>query len=87
MARYDRHAIKAAIHRKGMTLTRLAVEAGLDPAACRMALARRNFAGEKAIATFLGVELYKLWPDRYLPSGEIVNSPLRASHRQNTVAA
>ncbi|WP_234826916.1 helix-turn-helix domain-containing protein [Rhodopseudomonas palustris] len=57
--------IKAEIHRRGETLTGLAIDAGIDEAACRLALCRRNTRGEKVIAAFLGVPLEELWPDRH----------------------
>lgn len=63
--RWDRHAIKAAVHRKGLTLVGIARARGLEPSACKVALRRRNFAGERAIAESLGLEPSDLWPDRY----------------------
>ena len=65
MARWDRHAIKAAVHRAGYTLERLALEADLTSSACRVALHAPQLGGEIAIATFLGVDPAELWPDRY----------------------
>jgi len=66
---WDRHAIKAEIHRRGQTLTRLALAAGLDPSACRSALMRPSPGGEAAISAFLGIPPQILWPDRYDASG------------------
>ena len=65
MARWDRHAIKAAIYRAGHTLERLALEADLASSACRIALREPQLGGEIAIATFLGVDPAELWPGRY----------------------
>lgn len=62
---WDRHAIRAAIHRAGSTLTAVAKDAGLEETACRVALIRPHAAGEAAIAQFLNVELSVLWPSRY----------------------
>lgn len=62
---WDRHAIKAEVHRRGTTLTAIALAADLDPSACRSALVRRHIAGEKALATFLGYAPEKIWPERY----------------------
>ena len=62
---WDRHAIKAEVHRRETTLTAIALAAGLDPSACRSALVRRHIAGEQALADFLGVRPEKIWPDRY----------------------
>ena len=61
----DHHAIKAEIHRRGLTLAGIARAARLEPSACRIALRRRSYAGERAIAEALGVEPSVLWPDRY----------------------
>lgn len=63
--RWDRYAIRAAVHRRGKSLTDLALENGLEQSACRTAIVRPNKAGEKAIADFLGVPVRVLWPERY----------------------
>jgi len=62
---WDRHAIKAEVHRRETTLTAIAIAAGLDPSACRSALSRRHIAGERALADFLGFAPEKIWPERY----------------------
>ncbi|MFG1409475.1 helix-turn-helix domain-containing protein [Xanthobacter sp. VTT E-85241] len=62
---WDRHAIKAEVHRRGTTLTAIAVNAGIEESACRSALLRRSHAGEKALADFLGVQPQIIWPERY----------------------
>ncbi|MDQ2084556.1 helix-turn-helix domain-containing protein [Xanthobacteraceae bacterium Astr-EGSB] len=63
--RWDRHAIKAEVHRRGLTLLGIAQAAGLEPSACKVALRRRNYRGEAAIAAALGIDPSVLWPDRY----------------------
>lgn len=63
--RWDRHAIKAEVHRRGTTLTAIANAASLDPSACRSALVRRHIAGEQALAEFLGLPPEAIWPERY----------------------
>ena len=65
MATWDRHAIKAQVHRQGATLEQLALDADLASAACRIALREPQLGGEIAIATFLGVDPAELWPGRY----------------------
>ena len=65
MERWDRYAIRAALHRQGLTLTGLANRAGIEPSACRTALCRPNSDGETAIAKALGRPPETLWPDRY----------------------
>ncbi|MBK5962160.1 hypothetical protein CCR97_28800 [Rhodoplanes elegans] len=67
--KWDRHAIKAELHRRGLTLVGIARAAGLEPSATRVALRRRNTNGEQAIATALGVEPSVLWPERYSELG------------------
>ncbi|WP_024278030.1 helix-turn-helix domain-containing protein [Xanthobacter sp. 126] len=62
---WDKHEIKAEVARRGSTLTGIAMVAGLEPSACRVALCRRNIQGEQALADFLGVDLAVLWPQRY----------------------
>jgi Ner family transcriptional regulator len=83
--RWDRFAIKAEVHRRGTTLTRIATEAGLDPSACSAALIRRHFAGERALAQYLSLNPADLWPERYETStsgGENSAAHARAT-RQN----
>jgi len=63
--RWDRHAIKAEIGRRGSSLLAIARDAGLEPSSTRVALRRRHPAGEEAIAAFLGVDPAVLWPERY----------------------
>lgn len=62
---WDRHAIRAAVHRGGKSLTRLARDAGVFESACREALVRPCTTGERLIAEFLHVPLHELWPERY----------------------
>lgn len=63
--RWNRHDIKAEVVRRKASLTRVALLAGLEPSACRVALCRRNIRGEQALADFLGVSVRVLWPERY----------------------
>ena len=92
-SKWDRHAIKAEIHRRGKTLTRLSLDAGLDPSACRCALLRRQPRGERAIAAFLGVEPATLWPERYRDAQETARArknsrgPSRNKHGSATGVA
>lgn len=61
----DWEDIKAALHRRGMTFTKLALIYGLDPSACRVAKSRTHRKAEAAIADFLSVPVERLFPDRY----------------------
>ena len=78
---WDKHEIKAEVQRKGATLTGIAKQAGLESSACRVALCRRNFSGELALAAFLGVDPGVLWPDRYKATSEheFTPRPLRSA--------
>lgn len=86
--------IRAEIAMRGMTLTRLATEAGLDESACRVALIRPLLSAEKAISRFLGVPLHQLWPDRWDAEGRRYrnvrdenNHDRDVAHSQNDRAA
>ena len=62
----DWQAIKAEIHRRGMTLTELAKRNGMHPTLCRQVSSRTNRKAQQAIADFIGQKPEDLWPDRYL---------------------
>lgn len=52
----DRHAVRAAIYRRGATLRSLSLAVGISESSARVALhCRRSPAGEQAISEFLGV--------------------------------
>ncbi|WP_453971767.1 helix-turn-helix domain-containing protein [Amorphus sp. MBR-141] len=76
----DQHDIRAAIHRKGKTLTGIALAHGLAESSCRVALIRRHPAGERVIADELGVSPASLWPDRYPSSSLGEPTPTEARH-------
>ncbi|QJR20642.1 transcriptional regulator [Pelagibacterium halotolerans] len=63
--KWDRHSIKAELHRREMTLTGLAELNELNPNSFRGVWARTNRKAEAAIAEFLGVPVAELFPDRY----------------------
>lgn len=58
----DRHDILALIRRRGMTLSGIAQDAGLEGSACRHGIARRNRNGAIAIAEALGIPFDRLFP-------------------------
>ena len=66
---WHREDIKAAIRKRGTTMNDLARERGLPASTVRNALSRPVFAGEVAIAEFLGIAAHELWPDRWTPDG------------------
>jgi Ner family transcriptional regulator len=91
---WDRHAIRAEVARRGSTLTAISVAAGLNPAACSSTFSKCYLAADRAIAEFLGIPLFELWPDRYDRDGQRLtrrrlkpSKPARAPSRRNRVAA
>ena len=73
--------IKAAIRKRGTTLSDLSRAHGYNDQAARLALRnRRSYAVEAVIAAELGVPAHELWPDRYDSNGK----PLDARRQQRT---
>lgn len=72
--------VKAEVRRRGITLTQLALDNDLSPAACRVALIRPFHRAEQAIAAFIGVPARKIWPDRYDPDGTPRHPHARSRH-------
>lgn len=73
---WDKHEIKAEIHRRGMTLNVLSEMYGLSSSAVRVTLLRRKAItrADQAISDFLKVPLHELWPDRYDEKGRKVET-------------
>lgn len=63
---WDRHAIKAAIGRKGLTMEAIAEKAGLESWRIRQGLRGNSKIGAMAIAKALEVPFRTLFPDSYL---------------------
>ena len=62
--------VKAAIRKRGSTLTALAKANGISAQALSRAIFERTSArAEKIIAEFLGVPPMKIWPSRYSKAG------------------
>lgn len=62
--------IKAALHKRGTTLSRIALDAGLTSSSSLSAcLVRPMPANEKRIAAALGMEPAAIWPSRYNADG------------------
>lgn len=86
--------IKAAIRKRGTTLTKLATDNGLSDSMCRAALIRPQPEADKVISRFLGVPLSELWPSRYDEDGNAIrhvrdeaSSNRDGNHRQISTAA
>lgn len=75
--------IKAAVRKRGRTLTDLAREAGFSDGACRKALTVPWPAVERVIADFLGQAPAVIWPSRYDAKG----APRRGLRSKNEITA
>ncbi|WP_153769257.1 helix-turn-helix transcriptional regulator [Labrenzia sp. CE80] len=62
---WDKHSIKAELHRQGMTLAKLAELEGMTPNSFSHVWTRPVRKAEKAISDFLELPLKELWPGRY----------------------
>jgi Ner family transcriptional regulator len=78
---WHRADIKAAVEKKGKTLTQLAADNGLEEWACRHALAKRHIPGEQAIAALIGVPVWELWPGRWRAPRRNGGEPTRIDNR------
>lgn len=66
----SRNAIRARLMERGLTLAKVARDAGLHESACRAALYRPTCpAGEAALANALGMTVWTLFPDRFDDNG------------------
>lgn len=65
---WDRYAIRAEVHRRGLTLTGIARAAGLTESACRRALFGLDRRGADAIAGALGIPFDTLFPNGFIRS-------------------
>lgn len=61
--------IKAALRKRGLSLSSVSRRLGLDRDSARHALARPWPRVERAIARALGVTPQEIWPDRYDAAG------------------
>ncbi len=58
---WDRHDIRAEVERQGLSLTRIAKNAGLYASACRYGLMGQSRPGAEAIAEALGIPFHELF--------------------------
>ncbi|WP_417691515.1 helix-turn-helix domain-containing protein [Roseibium sp.] len=78
---WDKHSIKAELHRQGMTLAKLAELAEMTPNSFSHVWTRPVRKAETAIADFLGVQPKTLWPDRYpIRTSRILSSKYEGLH-------
>lgn len=85
--KWDRHAIKAEIGRKGLTMEAIAEKAGLQSWRIRQGLRGNSKIGAQAIAKALDVPFRTLFPDSYVrgtnKAQPIQNSTEGASPKAN----
>lgn len=62
---WHQEEIKAAIRKRGVTLTALSIRHGYEGSACRRAVSYPWPAVERIIADFLGEKPESIWPSRY----------------------
>lgn len=62
--------IVAALHKRGITLRKLAEQHGASPKAVTRALRERSAPGEIRIARALGIAPHIIWPSRYDEDGD-----------------
>lgn len=62
---WHRIDIVAALHKRGISVRELSVQAGLSPSTLKNALARAYPKGERIIAEAIGLSPEQIWPSRY----------------------
>lgn len=83
---WHKEDIKAAIRKRGKTMTQLAYESALNESTVRNALVRPVLAGEQAISAFLGIPAHELWPERWTIDGRRIR-PRYASKYNRSASA
>lgn len=61
----DWQAIKAEVHRRGMTFTALAVRHNFHASLLRKLRTATHYEGQAVLAAFIDQKPENLWPDRY----------------------
>jgi Ner family transcriptional regulator len=86
---WHRADIIAAIHKKGMSLSRLGARNHLADSTLRAALKKPRTPSNRIIASFLGVPMHELWPqwfDRHgrlrVPSDPAKSDPTTSSQKR-----
>lgn len=62
---WHRIDIVAALHKRGVSIRQLSIQAGLKPDTLKNALARAYPKGERIIANAIGTTPEHIWPSRY----------------------
>lgn len=74
--------VKAAIRKRGVSLSELSVRHGFSDAYLRNALQRPIYDAEQIIAAFIGEQPQVIWPDRYDADGNPNHAKWRQLQRQ-----
>ncbi|SDQ18090.1 helix-turn-helix domain-containing protein [Pseudovibrio sp. Tun.PSC04-5.I4] len=70
--KWDKHSIKAELHRKGWTLTEIAAREGMHRTTLTKALETGTGRGAELISRYLSIPLEELWPNRRLRSPHVI---------------
>lgn len=81
-ADWHRADIKAALEKKGFSITRLAELHGIRPTTLAHTFDRPYPINERRIADAIGVPVHKIWPSRYHPDG----SPRQRGVRRSSLS-
>jgi Ner family transcriptional regulator len=74
---WDKHAIKAEIHRQGSSLSALARDHDYQPSTLRAALFKPHTQANRIIAEFIGVPMDALWPRWFDRDGKLISRSKR----------
>ncbi|MGR3760927.1 helix-turn-helix domain-containing protein [Roseobacteraceae bacterium NS-SX3] len=69
--------ILAAVRKRGQSLASIARAHGIAPRTASKALQQPCYAGEQAIADFLGCAAHEIWPNRYDKDGKPLHPRIR----------
>lgn len=78
---WHRADIVAAIHKKGTSLRRLALERGLAESTLRAALQKPRRPSNRIIAAVIGKPIHELWPQWFDASGNLIASRRKGARR------
>ncbi len=70
--KWDKHSIKAELHRKEWTLTEIAAREGMHRTTLTKALETGTGRGAELISKYLNIPLEELWPNRRERSPHVI---------------
>lgn len=80
--RWHKSDIKAALEKRGLTLSDLDQAHALKPGTCSAALRRPHRRAEQVIAETLGLPPVQIWPGRYRANGERLKPQPSGNYRR-----